>query len=434
MSFSHLRRGALALLIATALLHASCDRVAPPPWARVKVEGEPQVRPVAGRVIVLGIDALGPAVLTEVARSGNCPNFARLLDEGTIAEMDVRPGQLPPLSPRIWQTIATGRVPSDHGILDWAHRDDAIGLRLYSSTDRATPAVWNIASALGRRVGVVNWLTSYPAERVNGFVVADRFDQMWARREADFARAVSDRDRARGVYPRSLIDVLGYPPVRKLDRQIVPTQYEAIDREVLRMAMVAQRQIPVDLLMIYVRAFDEVCHLGWKTHDHPPGSVYEGKRDVVVEYLQLFDWLLQEILSLVGPDDHFILVSDHGFEANEDDEGMQGVHESEKTAVATFIALGPRIRKGVEIPRISVLDVVPTILELSGLPSATGLPGAIVADAFLADQRRFLPPVKSYQQTWVGSGDLVETEADEAIMERLRSLGYLDGIAPPGEK
>jgi len=419
--------------VALSLVIASCQSADPAPWAQVQVEGEPVARPAQGRVIVLGLDALGPETLRELVREHDVPSFARILREGVLAEMDVRPARVPPLSPRIWQTISTGQLPEQHGILDWAYPDEQFGLRLFASTDRRAPAIWNIASALGRRVGVVNWLTSYPAERVAGFVIADRFDHMWAQREADFARAASDRDRRRGVYPRSLIDTIGEQPPRELNRKIVPAQYEAIDREVLRMGMVAQRRIPVDLLMLYMRAYDEVCHLGWKTHEPLPGQEHvhgdrtEAGRDVVIEYLLRFDWILQEVLSLLGPQDHFVLVSDHGFEPNPESEGLQGIHESETTAVATFVALGPRLRRDVEIGGISVLDVVPTVLELSGLPSARNLPGEIVASAFLPQERDFLPPVESYLQTWHGTSDSGETGADEAIMERLRSLGYIDG-------
>lgn len=422
---ANLLRGAALLAVVVAL--AACDRSDPAPLARVRVEGTPELRAARGRVVVLGFDALGPEFLEEVVAAHRLPAFARLLREGVLAGMDVTPSRLPPLSPRIWQTIATGRVPEEHGILDWAYYDENVGMRLFASTDRKVPAIWNIASALGRRVGVVNWLTSYPAEQVEGFVIADRFDQMWAQREARFAQAVSERDRRRGVYPRMLVDVIGDQPARQLDDVIVPAQYEAIDREIVRMARVASRVIAVDLLMIYVRAFDEICHLGWKTHQPLPGEKPSGDNDVVVEYMRRFDWLLQEILSMLGPDDYFVLVSDHGFEANPEEGGLEGIHESEETAVATFIAMGPRIRRGVKLPTVSVLDVVPTLLELSGLPSAKSLPGRIVAEAFRPGDRDFLPPISGYEQTWdtgTASGD---SEADEAIMERLRSLGYIDG-------
>src|SRR6185436_18128476 len=42
-------------------------------------------------------------------------------------------------------------------------------------TARKVEALWNVASDAGRKVGVVNWYASYPAEVVNGFVVTNYF-------------------------------------------------------------------------------------------------------------------------------------------------------------------------------------------------------------------------------------------------------------------
>ena len=42
-----------------------------------------------------------------------------------------------------------------------------------SGDSRAVPAVWNVASASGLKVGVVGWWATHPAEEVTGFFVTD---------------------------------------------------------------------------------------------------------------------------------------------------------------------------------------------------------------------------------------------------------------------
>ena len=42
-----------------------------------------------------------------------------------------------------------------------------------SGDSRAVPAVWNVASAAGKKVGVVGWWATHPAEEVTGFFVSD---------------------------------------------------------------------------------------------------------------------------------------------------------------------------------------------------------------------------------------------------------------------
>ena len=80
----------------------------------------------------------------------------------------------PLLSPILWTTQATGVPPDVHRVLDFQEVDPTSGRKVpISGNSRAVPAVWNLASAAGRKVGVVGWWASHPAEEVNGFFVSD---------------------------------------------------------------------------------------------------------------------------------------------------------------------------------------------------------------------------------------------------------------------
>ena len=76
------------------------------------------------------------------------------------------------------------------------HPDEEGTLRLYKSVDRTANAVWNIASEAGLRVGVVNWLNTYPPEIIDGVMISDFAipGQRQARRGlgARWAEAASD--------------------------------------------------------------------------------------------------------------------------------------------------------------------------------------------------------------------------------------------------
>ena len=54
--------------------------------------------------------------------------------------------------------------------------------------------MWNLASQAGRKVGVVGWWATHPAEEVNGFFVSDRASPL----------LFSDLPRAGVAYPASL--------------------------------------------------------------------------------------------------------------------------------------------------------------------------------------------------------------------------------------
>ena len=74
--------------------------------------------------------------------------------------------------PRIWNTIATGKVPEKHGITSFARKNQDES-HLFLSTDRKVHALWNIASEAGMTVGVVNWWNTYPPARIDGVMVSD---------------------------------------------------------------------------------------------------------------------------------------------------------------------------------------------------------------------------------------------------------------------
>ena len=390
----------------------------------MRVVGEPVTADPPGRLIVLGVDGLPPEFLRQVVDAGRVPAFDRLFRGGAMGEVNVLRTRLPPLSPRIWTSFVTGQVPEVHGIRGFVHREEGEEI-LYDSTMRKSPAIWNIASQLGKKVGVVNWWATSPAEAVHGFMISDLYNDVAATQMANSLHAVFERDAARVVYPRSLVDLLaGLQPLKHhVGASVV--RAEEVDANVMEMAVVALRAHPVDVFLVYTRAFDELSHMAWPTHEPLPGE--SPKRDLIVDYVERYDWLLERFLKLLGPSDHLMVLSDHGFERARKEKGrLGGTHESAKTANGVFLLYGPRIRRGVRLQRIDVLDVLPTMLELAGLPAAEDMPGRIAAAAFLPSERRFLPRVKSYELADGGSVGRRDSAGDDAMKERLRALGYLD--------
>jgi hypothetical protein len=124
-----------------------------------------------GRVIVIGVDGADPEVLDTFMAEGKLPHFATLRRDGAYGHLR---SSKPMLSPILWTTIATGRAPADHGIGHFVAVNPKTGEQLpVTSQMRRVRAIWNILSDAGRRVGVVGWWATWPAETVNGFIVSD---------------------------------------------------------------------------------------------------------------------------------------------------------------------------------------------------------------------------------------------------------------------
>ena len=103
-----------------------------------------------------------------------------------------------------------------------------------------------------------------------------------------------------------------------------------------------------------------------------------------------------------------------------------GEHKNARKGI--FIATGPDIRRRKEHGEMSILDIVPTVLQLFNLPVPDYLDGKVLTDIFLEPvvvKRRqetpehFLP---GHERTELSG------EEKEDMKERLRSLGYFDEV------
>ena len=149
-------RSLSAVLIAFAVAHgASAAATAPSP-----------------PVYFIGLDGADWQLLDEFIADGSMPNLARLVAEGSSGILQT---EVPAMSPILWTTMMTGVSPLEHRVLDFTRFSPADGAREpIGSDDRRSPAVWNIASWAGKRVGVLGLWATFPAEAVNGVVVSDR--------------------------------------------------------------------------------------------------------------------------------------------------------------------------------------------------------------------------------------------------------------------
>jgi predicted AlkP superfamily phosphohydrolase/phosphomutase len=122
------------------------------------------------RVLLIGLDGADPDILERLIEAGRMPHLSRLREEGSYNRLLSRE---PMLSPLLWTSIATGRKPQDHGVLDFV---EVSGGKVVPITGRSrrVPALWNIVGEFERTSGFVGWYGSLPAEPVRGFLVSDR--------------------------------------------------------------------------------------------------------------------------------------------------------------------------------------------------------------------------------------------------------------------
>ena len=426
------------------------------------------------KVVLVGIDGADWQILDPLIAAGKVPVLARLRREGAWAglrSMD------PMLSPLLWTSIATGKPPEEHGVVDYLVPDPETGRRVpVSSASRKVKAIWSLFSDAGLRCGVVAWWATWPAEKVNGTLVSDRV--------AYSLFASEDGAKLRGaVFPEeyaatvgrvqvgegriTLEDLRPFVDISRAEMDDVLSRVKTSPTSASRDPVIHLRRILAaartyhslgldllargqpDLFAIYYQAVDEVSHRFAHFADPKMAMVsdadYRRYRNAVEAIYLEQDRMLGEILSRVDPSSLVLVVSDHGFKSGagrprDQPPDIEGQPARWHRPYGIFIASGPMVAPGEKDP-LGLLDITPIVLEAGGLPAAADMPGSVPADLFTESFRASRPRerVATYEtggrREELRPPPEMDAEAQRAAMaleENLRSLGYIGGGGPAG--
>ena len=441
-------RGGLPLVVASCLLALGAGSVRA--GERASTTGEAS-RPV----ILVGLDGADWLRIEPLAAAGRLPSFSRLRAAGRTGVLVATP---PLLSPILWTTIATGRRPEDHQVLDFMVDVPSGGQAPVGVPQRRVEALWNIVSARGRRVAVVGWWATAPAEAVAGVVVSDRVAPQLLHGPATLpAGAVSPPSeaarlaprivRARDLQPADLAPYLDLSPgeweraraaldapagriyrdpVAHLMAIVAATRtYGAIAEDLL----VSTRP---DLLLVYLEGIDTLSHRFVKDGRRGTGVIARAYRDA--------DDLLARLAARADPRTWIVVCSDHGFHPataalREDPAELTGPAAAWHRPYGIVAAIEAGVLAGrrgpapptnaVDVGTIDPLDVTPTLLHALGLPTSLEMPGRAVS-ALLPPEAasRTVARVRSFEPA-TPPGATASLAPDPEALERLRALGYV---------
>jgi len=315
------------------------------------------------------------------------------------------------------------------------------------------PALWNIVSAGGLSVAVVNWWTTYPPELIDGVMVSDHF---FPEQIAGLKETFKDPRPSTGalIHPESwtpraeslLAETtpLTSTPNPFLDNPALPhwvnkpllaNQYET-DQQITRIALGIEEEFHPDVLMVFMPGIDRASHWLWGNLEpeetypptlRPTPEERRGGIAALENYYVFTDQLIGKLMQGYGPDDMVVVISDHGFEGLVSMMLLTGGHDTTEAIDGILFARGYGLPRGESAGTVSVFNLAPSVLAWLGLP---------VPDDMVLGPADFVgvnnpARIATYDDLVVERMDTGASGQEQEIVEHLRALGYLE--EPEGE-
>ncbi len=265
------------------------------------------------KVIVIGLDGGTFELIKPWAESGDLPTFRELMREGAHGNLESVPNQRSAAS---WTSFMTGKNPGKHGIYEfYDYVPNTYNIRFVNGSDRDGKSLWKILSDQNRKVGVLNVPMTYPAEAVNGFLVAGLDapgpESRGFTYPQELYRELTER------FGKYILEpgLTGYIVGNQVDLAI-----DMLDKEIAQKAKVARHLMdtrPWDFFTVVFRSVDAAQHCFWKYMDplHPNYSEADHKKygDIILKTYQKVDRFLGKLLPTLDSNVILMIVSDHGF-------------------------------------------------------------------------------------------------------------------------
>lgn len=256
------------------------------------------------KLLILGIDGATFDLVEPWAQDGYLPNLARLMREGSYADLA---STLPPVTSPAWPTFMTGCNPGKHGVFDFIQPSGA-DFSLVNATKIRQPTIWQRLSAAGLRVGVLNVPVTYPPREINGFMISGILSPKSG--QISYPADLIDRYRSRLGDYRVAPDIQFKPG---LEDAYLSDIFDLI-RSHGEWALTLMENEPWDVLMVHFIALDIMMHAMWRymdtTHPQHEPTPY---RNAIRDGYQLVDDYLGRMLDLLPEDTTVMAMSDHGF-------------------------------------------------------------------------------------------------------------------------
>jgi predicted AlkP superfamily phosphohydrolase/phosphomutase/tetratricopeptide (TPR) repeat protein len=410
------------------------------------------------RVLLVGWDSADWQMIHPLIEQGLMPTTAAMLQQGAWGNLATT---RPILSPMLWNTIATGKRPAEHGVLGFTEpNEDGTGVRPVASTSRRCKALWNILTQCGLRSNIVGWYASHPAEPIAGVMASNQLDQFTVKDGVPSPLAsgcVSPPERAAEIAELRVLPeeidataILPFAPdaarlIRQDKHRVGMLQHMLAQTATIHAAAThLMTSTAWDFTAIYYEGIDRFGHEFMAYHPPKMGEVsqeeFEAYQHCMTGIYRFHDMLLETLLKLAGEETAVILMSDHGYYNDhlrpDPREGKSGPVEWHRP-FGILAGRGPGFRHGARLYGASIMDITPTVLHLFGLPAAYDMPGRVLAEVLATMEP--IERIESWEEIEGDSGQhppelRVDPAESQAMLAQLVALGYVEAPTEDVEK
>ena len=259
------------------------------------------------KVLVVGLDGATPDLVERWVTENKLPFLKQMMQKGVYGKLK---STYPPISPAAWTTFATGYNPGKHGTYDFRDYDprrySCFADTIVDSNAFAGKSIWDLVGADGQKVGVITVPVTYPAWKVNGFMVSGY-------PTPDAAKSFA--------YPPEFGKHI--PPLTEDSTFFKSASQSEVLKELIRITHlrtdVSIEELKKDdfgLFIMVIGATDRAHHDWWKFIDpeHPAYNEQEAALygNYILDVYQAADACIGKFLEVVDDDTTVIVMSDHG--------------------------------------------------------------------------------------------------------------------------
>ncbi len=251
------------------------------------------------RVFLVGLDGTPFGLIQHFLQKGIMPRLAEISRHGGSARMA---STIPDVSSVAWTTFMTGVNPGRHGIFGFVDLKPGTYTTYFPNAAHVrSPTLWHLLGKEDKRSIVVNMPSTYPAQELNGILIA--------------GFVAIDLERA--TYPKELVAWLkeiGYmldvdtTRAREAKEHLIEDLHRSLEKSEIALHRFIKEE-PWDFFAAIVTGTDRLHHFMWADYENQQSAFHES----FIEYYRAVDAMIGRLYDALDRKVYFLAMSDHGF-------------------------------------------------------------------------------------------------------------------------